>query len=145
MLDEVSETLRDLRAAGVDVVTIGQYLRPSPKHAAVARYVEPAQFARWEAEALSLGFAYAASGPLVRSSYKAAEVFVRSMLRPGDPAAAAELLASRLDEARTAAARVASASVPGTTSELAAQAAVTVLRDAAAGAGLLPANALVRR
>ncbi len=80
--DEVLETLADLRAAGVDIVTIGQYLRPTPKHAAVDRYVEPATFARFEEEALRIGFRYCASGPLVRSSYRAAEVFLRGILRP---------------------------------------------------------------
>jgi lipoic acid synthetase len=78
--DEVHEALADLRAAGVDIVTIGQYLRPTPKHAPVDRYVEPAVFAAWAEAARGMGFAYAASGPLVRSSYKAAEVFVQGML-----------------------------------------------------------------
>jgi lipoyl synthase len=73
--DEVLEALADLRHAGVDVVTLGQYLRPSPKHAPVARYVEPAAFDRFADAARALGFAYVASGPLVRSSYKAAEAF----------------------------------------------------------------------
>lgn len=83
--DEVTETLRDLRDARVDIVTIGQYLRPTPKHAAVDRFVHPDTFDAWAAEAKTLGFAYAACGPLVRSSYKAAEVFVRGILRPDDP------------------------------------------------------------
>jgi lipoic acid synthetase len=73
--DEVIEALVALRRAKVDVVTIGQYLRPSPKHAAVARYVDPKTFDRFASEARALGFAYVASGPLVRSSYKAAEAF----------------------------------------------------------------------
>jgi lipoic acid synthetase len=78
---EVEETLRDLRDAGVDVVTIGQYLRPTPKHHPVIRFVEPDEFAAFERTALDMGFLYAASGPLVRSSYKAAEVFLHSLLR----------------------------------------------------------------
>jgi lipoic acid synthetase len=73
--DEVLEALGDLRAAGVDVVTLGQYLRPTPKHAPVVRYVDPLQFDRYADAARALGFAYVASGPLVRSSYKAAEAF----------------------------------------------------------------------
>jgi lipoyl synthase len=81
---EVTETLRDLRSAGVDIVTLGQYLRPTPKHAPVDRYVEPARFDAFAAEARAMGFAFAASGPLVRSSYKAAEVFVASTLRLAD-------------------------------------------------------------
>ncbi len=74
---EVSETLRDLKDAGVDIVTLGQYLRPTPKHAPVARYVTPEEFAAYETEGRALGFAFVASGPLVRSSYHAAEGYRR--------------------------------------------------------------------
>ncbi len=81
--DEVLETMRDLRDAGVDVVTLGQYLRPTPKHAAVDRYVEPERFEAFAREGRAMGFAYVAAGPLVRSSYKAAEVFMASTLQPG--------------------------------------------------------------
>jgi lipoyl synthase len=84
--DEVSETLADLRAAGVDIVTLGQYLRPTPKHAKVARYVTPDEFAAYEKQAQVLGFAFVASGPLVRSSYHAAEGFVAARLAPADRA-----------------------------------------------------------
>jgi lipoic acid synthetase len=63
--------MRDLRAHDVDMVTIGQYLQPSPHHLPVERYVEPAAFARFEKEALKLGFRHAAVGALVRSSYHA--------------------------------------------------------------------------
>src|SRR3954466_8639333 len=94
--DEVLETMADLRKAGVDIVTLGQYLRPTPKHAPVERYVEPAMFDRYAEKARALGFSFVASAPLVRSSYKAAEVFVRSVLRPGDPEAANALLQERL-------------------------------------------------
>ena len=80
--DEVLETLADLRKAGVDIVTLGQYLRPTPKHAPVERYVEPETFARYEREANALGFAFVASGPLVRSSYHAAEGFVAAQINP---------------------------------------------------------------
>ena len=69
--DEVAEALRDLRAAGVSLLTIGQYLPPSPSHWPLARYVEPERFAAWEAMAKEMGFAGVASGPLVRSSYMA--------------------------------------------------------------------------
>ena len=78
--EEVTETMRNLRSAGVDILTLGQYLRPSPKHAAVDRYVHPDTFERFAEEGRAMGFAYVASGPLVRSSYKAAEVFVRGIL-----------------------------------------------------------------
>jgi lipoic acid synthetase len=101
--EEVEETLADLRAAQVDIVTIGQYLRPTPKHASVDRYVTPETFARYAEVGREMGFAYVASGPLVRSSYKAAEVFVRSVLRPGDPGAAEALLRERGEASRAAA------------------------------------------
>jgi lipoic acid synthetase len=69
--DEILAVMRDLRAHGVDMVTIGQYLQPSPHHLPVERYVEPAAFARFEEEASKLGFRHAAVGALVRSSYHA--------------------------------------------------------------------------
>ncbi len=71
--DEVLEALRDLRDAGVSIVTIGQYLRPTLKHIPVARYVEPEIFEYYRQEALKMGFSYCASSPLVRSSYMAEE------------------------------------------------------------------------
>jgi lipoic acid synthetase len=74
--DEVRAVLGDLRAAGCDILTIGQYLAPSAAHLAVARFVAPAEFAAWEAEARALGFAAVASGPFVRSSYQAESVFL---------------------------------------------------------------------
>lgn len=74
--EEVEETLRDLRQAGVDIVTLGQYLRPSPRHLAVDRYVPPERFAHFKQVGEALGFSFVASGPLVRSSYHAAEAFV---------------------------------------------------------------------
>jgi lipoic acid synthetase len=80
--EEVLETMRDLRAAGVDIVTLGQYLRPTPKHAAVERYVTPERFDEYARAGREMGFAFVASGPLVRSSYHAAEGFVEARLRP---------------------------------------------------------------
>ncbi|MBL8602183.1 MAG: lipoyl synthase [Myxococcales bacterium] len=80
--EEVIACMRQLREVGVDVVTLGQYLRPSPKHHEVLRYVHPDEFKRYEDAAYAMGFAFCASGPLVRSSYKAAEAFVRGALRP---------------------------------------------------------------
>ena len=70
---EVSQLLSDLREADCDLLTVGQYLRPSPKHLPVARYVPPAEFDEIRAEALALGFAHVESGPMVRSSYHAEE------------------------------------------------------------------------
>jgi lipoyl synthase len=99
--EEVLQTMRDLRSAGVDIVTLGQYLRPTPKHAPVDRYVAPDVFASFEKEAEAMGFLYCASGPLVRSSYKAAEVFVRSMIAPGsDGAEVREKVSERLAQAK---------------------------------------------
>jgi lipoic acid synthetase len=72
---EISEVLQDLREVGVDIVTIGQYLRPSRDHAPVARYVTPDGFARFEHEARAMGFPTVYSGVFVRSSFNAEEVF----------------------------------------------------------------------
>lgn len=70
---EVRELLLALRASSVDIITIGQYLQPTPKHLQVARYVHPDEFADWKAQALAMGFSKVDSGPLVRSSYHAEE------------------------------------------------------------------------
>jgi lipoyl synthase len=80
--EEVLETMRDLRVAGVDILTLGQYLRPTPKHAPVERYVTPERFDEFACVGREMGFAFVASGPLVRSSYHAAEGFVEARLRP---------------------------------------------------------------
>ena len=80
--EEIEQSLQDLRRVGVDIVTLGQYLRPSSKHLAVDRYVEPEKFDLWSAKAKELGFKFVAAGPLVRSSYRAAEVFVRATVAP---------------------------------------------------------------
>jgi lipoic acid synthetase len=71
--DEVVETMRDLRANGVDVVTIGQYLQPSPKHAQIDRWVHPDEFRWFREQGEALGFGSVFAGPLVRSSYRADE------------------------------------------------------------------------
>ena len=69
--DEILAAMRDMRAHGIDMLTLGQYLQPSPSHLPVARYVEPERFAAFEREAYALGFRHAAVGALVRSSYHA--------------------------------------------------------------------------
>jgi lipoic acid synthetase len=69
--DEIRTTLRDIRAHGCRLLTIGQYLAPTPKHLPVARWVTPEEFDAWAGEARALGFAEVFSGPLVRSSYRA--------------------------------------------------------------------------
>ncbi len=71
--DEVLETLSDLREAQVDIITLGQYLRPSAKHIPVSRFWAPSEFAELKTEALTMGFRHVESGPLVRSSYHAHE------------------------------------------------------------------------
>ncbi len=68
---EILEAFDDLRAANVDIVTLGQYLRPTPHHLPVARFVTPAQFAQYREAGLARGFREVVSGPLVRSSYRA--------------------------------------------------------------------------
>ena len=69
--EEVLEAMSDLRKAGVEIVTLGQYLRPTAKHYLVDRYVTPEEFDQFKAEGLAMGFKYVASAPLVRSSYLA--------------------------------------------------------------------------
>ena len=79
--EEVLQVMDDLRAADVDFMTIGQYLQPTPKHAAVDRFVTPEEFESFKRQALSKGFLQVASSPLTRSSYHAGEDFAR--LRAG--------------------------------------------------------------
>ena len=76
---EVVDVLRDLRSAGCELLSLGQYLAPSPQHHPVVRYVTPEEFAEYEQIALQEGFKGVASAPLVRSSFRAAELFDRAM------------------------------------------------------------------
>jgi lipoic acid synthetase len=78
-LEEVRQTLRDIAAHGCRLLTIGQYLSPGPDHLPVERYAPPEEFEAWRREALELGFDEVASGPLVRSSYRAEELAARSV------------------------------------------------------------------
>jgi lipoyl synthase len=71
--EEIRETMQDLRAADVDIMTIGQYLQPTQKHVVIDRYYHPDEFAEMREEGLALGFSHVESGPLVRSSYHAHE------------------------------------------------------------------------
>lgn len=75
---QIKDLLCDLRVVGVDLVTIGQYLAPSAAHCPVVRYPVPQEYKNWENYAYSLGFKGVASGPLVRSSYRAGELFLRA-------------------------------------------------------------------
>ncbi len=136
---EVHETLVDLHAAGVDIVTIGQYLRPTPRHAEVKRFVTPETFDVYREQALELGMAFCASGPLVRSSYKAAEVFIRARLTSEQVEATPEQVVGMLDE-RVAVARRAAAAVSGTAAEGGTAAVATPV-----GTQVIPATSLVRR
>jgi len=75
---EIMETLHDLRNAGVDIVTLGQYLRPTANHLAIDRYVSPEEFDAYRQEGLEIGFLEVVAGPLVRSSYRAERVLQKN-------------------------------------------------------------------
>lgn len=79
--NEIRQTLKDCLDVGVEVVTLGQYLRPSKRHLKVEQWVTPEEFDGWREEGEKMGFKYVASGPLVRSSYRAGEFFVEAMIR----------------------------------------------------------------
>ncbi|RCK59266.1 Lipoyl synthase, mitochondrial [Candida viswanathii] len=79
--EQIVQTLKDLREIGCDVVTFGQYMRPTKRHMKVVEYVTPEKFDYWRDTALEMGFLYVASGPLVRSSYKAGEAFIENVLK----------------------------------------------------------------
>jgi lipoyl synthase len=89
--DEVAQAMRDCLAAGVEIFTLGQYLQPSSWHLPVAEYVTPEQFAEYQRIGTDLGFRYVASGPLVRSSYRAGEFFLKAFLDARDSAASAPM------------------------------------------------------
>ncbi|MGV3733145.1 MAG: lipoyl synthase [Microcella sp.] len=83
--EEVSQALRDLHAAGTDIVTITQYLRPSSRHHPIDRWVKPEEFIELKAEAEEIGFLGVLAGPLVRSSYRAGRLWAQSMVAKGRP------------------------------------------------------------
>nr|WP_295901732.1 lipoyl synthase [uncultured Bdellovibrio sp.] len=78
--EEILQTLKDLRGVGCDVVTFGQYLQPTPRHLKVVDYVTPEKFQEWQKVAEDMGYLYVASGPLVRSSYRAGEFFMKGII-----------------------------------------------------------------
>ena len=78
---EILQTLKDLRSVDCNVVTFGQYLRPQKRHLPVERYAPPEEFEQWKQTAENMGFVYCASGPLVRSSYKAGEFFMSALIK----------------------------------------------------------------
>lgn len=77
--EEISEAMRDLHEAGTDLLTITQYLRPTPRHHPVERWVKPEEFVELQAEAEAIGFAGVLSGPLVRSSYRAGRLYQQAI------------------------------------------------------------------
>ncbi len=79
--EEIEQSMADLRAVGCDILTLGQYLQPSAKHLAVDRFVTPEEFDHWAEAGRQLGFRYVASGPLVRSSYRAGEFHIEKIVR----------------------------------------------------------------
>lgn len=79
--EEIRTTMEDLRSIDVDVVTFGQYLQPTKNHLPVKHYVTPEEFEKWQDVGEEMGFKYVASGPLVRSSYKAGEFFLKNYLK----------------------------------------------------------------
>lgn len=79
--EELRQTMRDLLGIGVSVLTLGQYLQPTARHLRVEEFVSPEKFAEWARVGEEMGFAYVASGPLVRSSYRAGEYYVEKILR----------------------------------------------------------------
>jgi lipoyl synthase len=88
--EEILTTLKDLRAIGCDVVTFGQYLQPTQRHIPVIEYITPEKFKYWQTTAEAMGFLYVASGPLVRSSYRAGEFFMKGIIEKNKKAAAAK-------------------------------------------------------
>ena len=82
---EIEQALRDLHDAGTDLITITQYLRPSPRHHPIDRWVKPEEFVRWSKLAEEIGFKGVMSGPLVRSSYRAGRLWAQAMKRWGRP------------------------------------------------------------
>nr|XP_023685379.1 lipoyl synthase, mitochondrial [Paramormyrops kingsleyae] len=78
--DQIQATMSELREMGVDCLTLGQYMQPTKRHLKVEEYVTPEKFAYWEKVGVEMGFTYTASGPLVRSSYKAGEFFLKNLI-----------------------------------------------------------------
>lgn len=92
---QVLEAFHALRQHGVDVVTLGQYMRPTKRHMAVHEFVTPAAFEAYQQAAEQMGFLYVASGPMVRSSYRAGEFYLKNVLQSRRSAAAAAVDSSR--------------------------------------------------
>jgi lipoic acid synthetase len=80
-VEEVSAAMDDLRSVDVNILTVGQYLRPTNWHLPVNEYIHPTTFKKYEEMGLEKGFLFVPSGPLVRSSYKAGEKFLEALIR----------------------------------------------------------------
>ena len=78
--EEIEQALLDLRNAGVEALTLGQYMQPTKRHLLVKEWVTPEKFDFWKEKGDELGFLYTASGPLVRSSYKAGEFYLKNII-----------------------------------------------------------------
>ncbi len=102
--EQLWAALKELRKIDVDVVTLGQYMRPTKRHMKVEEYITPTTFELWRQRALDMGFLYCASGPLVRSSYKAGEAFIENVLKKR--ARKSQLVAEDLDGAAVSQATV---------------------------------------
>ena len=101
---EITQALQDLHDAGTDIITITQYLRPSPRHHPVERWVKPEEFIEMAKEAEEIGFLGVLSGPLVRSSYRAGRLWAKSMIAKGKPIPAdLQHLADKLEFAQASA------------------------------------------
>ncbi|XP_034915596.1 lipoyl synthase, mitochondrial [Populus alba] len=88
--EQVVKTMEKVRAAGIDVMTFGQYMRPSKRHMPVSEYITPDAFEKYRTLGMEMGFRYVASGPMVRSSYKAGEFYIKSMIE-SDRSASSQL------------------------------------------------------
>ncbi|CAL0322654.1 unnamed protein product [Lupinus luteus] len=92
--DQVVKTMEKVKAAGVDVMTFGQYMRPSKRHMPVSEYITPEAFEKYQTLGMEMGFRYVASGPMVRSSYKAGEFYIKSMIESDRAASFSNLTSS---------------------------------------------------
>ena len=99
--EQIRDALRELRRIDVDDVTYGQYMRPTKRHMPVHEYVTPDVFEMWRQRALDMGFLYCASGPLVRSSYKAGEAFIENVLKKRRAGRAETVAADLAGEVKT--------------------------------------------
>ena len=79
--EEIIQSMQDLRKINVDILTLGQYLRPTDRHIPISEFVSPQKFEYFKQKALEFGFLFCASGPFVRSSYKAGELFIKNILK----------------------------------------------------------------